>query len=280
MRFGIYLPSVNRFADPGALVEIACAAEESGWDGVFLWDHVAWTTGEGPARIADTWVTLGAMASRTGRVRIGPLVTPAARRRPQKLAREAVSVDRLSGGRLTLGVGLGSPAEEEFGAFGEEADARIRAQRLDEGLELVRSLWSGGPVEFEGVHHRASTSGFVPGPVQSPRIPIWVAGSAKPRPIARAARWDGMFPMSSGWPEKEYGAAEYASIRRRIEGLRGDDGGGFDLVHASVSRPLPEAEEVAEMGAAGVTWWLSSFFVDGSPEDAMALASVRPPRAE
>jgi alkanesulfonate monooxygenase SsuD/methylene tetrahydromethanopterin reductase-like flavin-dependent oxidoreductase (luciferase family) len=276
VRFGLYLPTVNDFADPEALIEIARVAERSGWDGVFLWDHVAWATAGGPARILDTWVTLGAIAARTSRIRIGPLVTPAARRRPHKLAREAVTLDRLAAGRLTLGVGLGAPAEMEFAAFGEDGAARSRARRLDEALDLMARLWSGEAVDFEGAYHRASTTGFMPRPVQLPRVPIWVAGSARPRPIERAARWDGMFPMPAEWPRSEYSHADFAAIRERMEALRGDGTGPFDLVHATASGSRPTTAEVDAMGAVGVTWWLTSFFVDDSPGQALAIAAEPP----
>jgi alkanesulfonate monooxygenase SsuD/methylene tetrahydromethanopterin reductase-like flavin-dependent oxidoreductase (luciferase family) len=124
------------------------------------------------------------------------MVTPLARRRPWKLARETVTIDHLSGGRLILGVGLGIPADLEFGAFGEEPDDRERATKLDEGLDVLTGLWSGEPFSYDGQHFTVADVQFLPTPVQRPRIPIWVAQMyPHRRPLRRAARWDGLVPM-------------------------------------------------------------------------------------
>ncbi|MDP9364041.1 MAG: LLM class flavin-dependent oxidoreductase, partial [Chloroflexota bacterium] len=193
MRYGLNLPPFGDFADPRALAALARDAEAAGWDGFFIWDHVVYDPSFHP--IADPWVGLAAVALATERVRLGTLVTPLARRRPWQVAREAASLDRLSGGRLVLGVGLGDPAPWDFGFFGEEEDARVRARRLDEGLEIVAGLWSGRPVSHEGEHCRLREVTFLPTPVQRPRVPIWVGGwwPNKP-PMRRAARWDGVVP--------------------------------------------------------------------------------------
>src|SRR5688500_7415612 len=124
------------------------AAEASGWDGVFYWDHL-YTSPAAPMPVADPWIVLGAVAARTSRVLLGPTVTPLPRRRPQKVAREAVTLDRLSGGRLVLGVGLGNPPEE-FSAFGDHANRPALGNRLDEALDVVTGLWHGTPFNYEG----------------------------------------------------------------------------------------------------------------------------------
>ena len=113
---------------------------------------------------------------RTTRIRIGTMIAPLSRRRPGKLARETVSVDRLSGGRLILGVGLGDPVQVDFGFFGETTDANIRAQRLDEGLDILNGLWAGQPFSYQGEHCQLEEVRFLPTPVRQPRIPIWVGG--------------------------------------------------------------------------------------------------------
>ena len=139
VRFGISVPNFAEYADPRLLTALAREAEAAGWDGFFLWDHIlierSWRM-----PMADPWVALAAIAAATERIRLGPLVTPLARRRPWKVARETVTLDHLSGGRTILGVGLGHPPEAEYAAFGEEPDARVRALKLDEGLDVLTGL--------------------------------------------------------------------------------------------------------------------------------------------
>src|SRR3954451_3790736 len=182
---GIFVPPFDELVDPTVMADLAEGAEQRGWDGFFLWDHVAYRE---PVRaVADPWVTLAAIACNTERLRIGPMVTPLARRRVHKLARETVTLDRLSSGRLTLGVGLGSDRNDEFERFGEVTDARERARLLDEGLDRLSGYWAG---ELE------------PLPAQQPRIPVWVAARwPHRRPLRRAARWDGLFPIDLPGPE-------------------------------------------------------------------------------
>src|SRR5258705_2421092 len=168
-RRGIFVAPFEGLADAGVLARLAARAEEAGWDGFFLWDHVDYRA---PVRaLADPWVSLAAIACATERLVIGPLVTPPARRRIHKLARETVTLDRLSGGRLVFGAGLGSDNSGEFSKFGEIADARERAALLDDGLEQLAAYWAG---EFE------------PRPVQQPRIPVWLAARwPNRRPVRR-----------------------------------------------------------------------------------------------
>jgi alkanesulfonate monooxygenase SsuD/methylene tetrahydromethanopterin reductase-like flavin-dependent oxidoreductase (luciferase family) len=215
------------------VAQLAARAEQRGWHGFFVWDHVAYRD---PVRaLADPWITLAAVAAATDRVTIGPLVTPIPRRRPHQLARETVTLDRLSGGRLVLGVGLGSPRTGEFDAerFGEEGDPRARARLLDDGLELLTSYWDG---EFE------------PRPVQRPRIPVWVAATwPNRRPLRRAARWDGLFPVELPGPE------DLAELRAEVEAMREDDG-PFDYVVTN-----PAGTDPAPWIEAGATWCLSGF---------------------
>src|SRR5690348_3988669 len=132
------LPNVGEYGDPKLLVSLACQAEAAGWAGAFVWDHVAYRERGWP--VADPYVAVAAIAQATTWIRLGVMVTAMARRRPWKLAREAASLDVLSDGRLVLGVGLGSQGREEFAAFGEDPDPRVRAARLDEGLAIVSGL--------------------------------------------------------------------------------------------------------------------------------------------
>jgi alkanesulfonate monooxygenase SsuD/methylene tetrahydromethanopterin reductase-like flavin-dependent oxidoreductase (luciferase family) len=141
LRQAIDVPPFGELADPRVLAGLAAAAEERGWDGFFVWDHIVYRA---PVRaVADPWVALAAVACATSRLRIGPLVTPLSRRRVHKLARETVTLDLLSSGRLTLGVGLGSARNGELEPFGEVADPRERALLLDHGLADLSTYWAG-----------------------------------------------------------------------------------------------------------------------------------------
>ncbi len=195
MLHALTLPPYGALADPDALVKVAVAAERAGWDAVFLWDHVLRREGD-PQETADCWVAMAAIAVATERIRIGPMVTPITRRRPIKLSRECTTLDHLSGGRLTLGLGLGVDTTRELSAFGEVVDARTRGARLDEGAELLCAFWSGDEVDFRGEHFIADRVTVLPQPVQRPRIPLWFAarGGAR-KPVMRAARYDGLFPI-------------------------------------------------------------------------------------
>ena len=191
MHHGICLANIGTYSDPRVGVRVAEAAEASGWDGVFIWDHLAFVWG---APAADPWITLAAVAGATSRVRIGTAVTPVARRRPQVLAHEVATLDVLSGGRVVFGAGLGgSPVE--FGKFGEPTDAAVRAAMLDEGLDLLRRFWSGDEVTHRGDHFTVEGVRLAPTPVQ-PRVPIWIGGN-RPASLRRAARWDGWLADSA-----------------------------------------------------------------------------------
>ncbi len=194
MRYGVTLPNVG--VEANDLVALAVEAEMAGWDGVFLWDcvHIA---DERPEKLAicDPWMALAAMAMRTERVRLGTMVTPLSRRRPWKVARETVPLDRLSHGRLILPVGLGAIDDGGFSKVGEELDRKVRAELLDESLDILAGLWSGQPFHYDGKHYQVGEMAFLPTPMQTPRIPIWVV-AAWPRPTSmrRALRWDGILP--------------------------------------------------------------------------------------
>lgn len=250
MRFAAFLPIFGELAEPGVVGELSAFAEESGWDGVFVWDHITYRS---PVTdVADPWVTLAAMACATSRVTIGPLVTPIARRRPSKLARETVSVDRLSRGRLVFGAGLGGDNSREFDGLGDEADPRARARLLDEGLDVLLALWSGEPVSHHGEAYEVDGLAFRPTPVQQPRIPVWVAARYPNRaPVRRAARYDGLFPIDLDSP------AHLAELMAVVDDHRPAEAAGrpFDVaVVAPEGGGRPE-----EFAEAGATWWLREF---------------------
>src|SRR3954471_3468866 len=199
MPVAIFLPIFGELAEPRLVADLAAEAEDAGWDGVFVWDHMLYR--EPVSDIADPWITLAAIAMATERVRIGPMVTPLPRRRPQKLARETLSLDRLSGGRLTLGIGLGGDPGGELTAFGEELDPPRRGRMLDEGLQLLVDLWSGENVLHRGEHFVAEDARLRPVAVQEPRTPIWIgARHGFTRPLQRAARYEGLFPVNVAQP--------------------------------------------------------------------------------
>ena len=276
MRSGLFLPLFDQLADPALVARFAGEAEEVGWHGVFVWDHVRWR--EPVVEVADPWITLAAIATSTAGVRLGPMVTPLARRRPVKVARETATLDRLSGGRLTLGVGLGS---DEFGSeysmTGEETDDRRRARMLDESLEILAAAWSGEPVHHRGEHYVVDGMRFLPRPVQRPGVPVWVAGFyGKPRPLRRAARHQGFFPVNLEHPE------QLADIVARLTSLREEAGEDpaepYDVVAA-----LPPGGDPAPYAAAGATWWVVDFpgdAVGGSGARGDPRRSIRPRRSD
>lgn len=253
MKYGIYLPNFGAWGDARVMAELARDAEEAGWDGFFIWDHIAGL----PLPIVDPWVALAAVAMNTRRIRIGTTVTPLPRRRPWKLARETVSIDHLSGGRLTLGVGTGL-GNAEWEDLGEETDKLKRGAMLDEGLSVLVGLWSGEPFSFEGQYYHVEGAQFLPAPVQRPRIPVWVGGFwPKKRPFRRAAQWDGAFPIFEVETEEQE-LAQLAEAVRYLEECR-KDGHPLDIISAgstSGDDRARAAEVVAPRADLGVTWWL------------------------
>jgi len=278
-RCAVGVPTVSTFGDPRMLVELAVAAEEAGWDGFFLWDHLLWH--EPGGHVADPTVVISAIAARTERIRFGIMVNLLARRRAAKVARETVTLDVLSGGRLIVGAGLGSlPAE--FTAFGENADPRVRAARLDESLHLLDALWTGQPVTFHGEYLTATDVTMLPRPVQRPRIPIWCGGRWPNRPpFRRAARWDGVLPTHTGYglgetmpPDELRAVIRYTRVHRTADGP-------FDVAlegRTDGSAADRGGQLVAAYVRAGLTWWIEALgWWRGTPADAMARVRQGPP---
>jgi alkanesulfonate monooxygenase SsuD/methylene tetrahydromethanopterin reductase-like flavin-dependent oxidoreductase (luciferase family) len=263
MRFAVAVPNFGDFAAPRVVAGLARRAEDAGWDGLFVWDHI--THRKALRRtIADPWVLLTAAALATERIRLGTMITPVARRRVSKLAREVTTLDRLTGGRMILGVGLGAPIPGEFGSFGETTDPKELAARLDEGLTALSLLWSGEPVTFRGEHVVVEDVTFLPAPVQRPRVPVWVGGEWPARPpMRRAARWDGAMPIllpGDGGKPLPPDAATVREIHGFLTGERtriGRGGEPFDLVMSGPSPAAPAAatDLVAPLAEAGATWW-------------------------
>lgn len=276
--FGLGVPNGGEFADPDVLVEVAVTAEAAGWDGVFVWDHVIRRRPWAP--MADPWVALAAMAVVTERIVLGPMVTPLARRRPSVVARQATTLDLLSGGRLRLGVGLGAPADE-FTRFGEDADPRRRAELLDESLELIERLWSGEPVSFRGRRVSADDVQFLPRPARG-RIPIWVAGGwPGGAPFRRAARHDGVWPVAAagGYLSVEEFTDCVAAVRRHRAAA--GRSGPFDACFIDRSSGPADrrvARDVPRLVDIGMTWWVESLDDPAIPlADHLARVAAGPP---
>jgi alkanesulfonate monooxygenase SsuD/methylene tetrahydromethanopterin reductase-like flavin-dependent oxidoreductase (luciferase family) len=249
MRFAVNVPNFGAFCDPRVMVTLAREAEAAGWDGFFIWDHVLWLAPENQP-VAEPWVTLAAIAATTERIRLGPLITPLPRRRPWQVARQAVTLDQLSGGRLTLGVGIGGDWFGDYSRFGEPADARIHGAQLDEALAILEGPWSGEPFSFAGEHYSIGEAQFLPRPLQQPRIPIWVAGVwPGTRPFRRAARYDGVAPMSR--MDRPLTPEEVRELRAYMQQHRASEE-PFDVV---ISGPPLREEQYAAHAAAGVTWY-------------------------
>jgi alkanesulfonate monooxygenase SsuD/methylene tetrahydromethanopterin reductase-like flavin-dependent oxidoreductase (luciferase family) len=262
MRYAVNVPNFEDYSDVRTVAGLAADAEAAGWDGFFVWDHLAFVKAW-KLRVADPWMLLTGVALATERLRLGPMVTPVPRRRPWKLARETVTLDRLSGGRLILGVGLGEPPEDEYGSFGEPTDPVVRAAMLDEGLEVLTRLWSGETVSFEGRHYRVEEVAFQPTPVQQPRIPIWVAGAWPRRgPLRRAARFDGSCPLKvdAGGELVVLEPGDVRELRAVVDRHREDPAAPFDVMLGGATPEDPAAARamLEPLAEAGVTWWQES----------------------
>ncbi|MFK4085242.1 LLM class flavin-dependent oxidoreductase [Kribbella sp. NPDC020789] len=267
MRAAVWLPLFDELADPLVVARLAASAEEAGWDGFFVWDHLFWR--EPVKAVADPWITLAAMACATERLRLGPMVTPVARRRPVQLLKETTTLDVLSGGRLTLGVGIGSDRfAGEYSRTGETTDDRARAEQLDESLSILKAGWSGEPVVHRGKHYLVDGVRFQPRPAQG-QVPIWVAGfPGNLKPIRRAAQYDGFFPVNLS------SADELAEATARLQQAFGLDAlpDGYDVVVAIEPGMEPKPFEEA-----GATWGLTDLdFITLGLADIQAIIAAGP----
>lgn len=260
MRFAVGLPNFGEYAEVATLAELARDAEAAGWHGFFLGDHLV-VPGQLEAPTCDPWVALTAVAMVTEQLTLGPLITPLARRRPWMAAREAFSLDRLSGGRLVIGTGIGHPPEE-FSLFGEEDEAGERAARLDETIDLLELFASGRPVDYDGRHYTVKGASLAPGPAPGrDHVPIWSATywpPTRPDAMPRAARADGVFLLVPDYrtdAPSYLSAADIAGARDAIAAERGDT--DFDIVLGGVTEPGALAG-FEGMTAAGVSWWVEA----------------------
>lgn len=252
MRYGFILPG----GSAAEQLELAVLAETAGWDGVFVCE-----AGYG----LDPWCLLSVMAVRTERIRLGTMLTALPWRRPWKLAGQLITLDQLSAGRAVLTVGLGAP-DAGHAATGEQVDRRIRAERLDEGLDILFGLMSGAPVH-QGRHYQVDLTEWqqLSGPlrpVQQPRIPVWVVGAwPRPRSMQRVVRCDGLVPYCLD-PQTGGRQTRPADVPEMLAWIDGHGGRrpGFDVViegETAAGDPAGAAT-VAEWERAGGTWWLES----------------------
>ncbi|TMI27283.1 LLM class flavin-dependent oxidoreductase [Candidatus Bathyarchaeota archaeon] len=249
MKCGFVLPGGD--AQTGG--DMASAAENAGWDGLFVWEPV-WGI--------DAWVTLAVAAVRTKKIRLGTMISPLSRMRPWKLASEALTLDRLSKGRVIISVGLGS-IDTGFKQFGEETDRKTRAELVDESLEIVTGLWHGQPFNYSGKHYRVRETKFMlpPPPVQKPRIPIWIVGAwPKAKSMGRALRYDGILPtiaQSDGsfarpGVEDVRKVAEFVQTKRSVKKR-------FDIV-VEADNTTSALKQASQFAKAGATWWIDSMW--------------------
>jgi alkanesulfonate monooxygenase SsuD/methylene tetrahydromethanopterin reductase-like flavin-dependent oxidoreductase (luciferase family) len=263
VKYGFVLP----WGDARTAADLAALAEHHGWDGFFVFESV-WGV--------DAWVMLAAAAMTTSRIRLGTLLTPLPRRRPWDLAGQTAAVDNLSGGRVILSVGLGA-VHGGWLAFEPDPGRRVRAELLDEGLDVLTGLWGGPPFEYDGKHYRVTPSDFMPppSPVQRPRIPIWVVGGwPSVRSMARAARYDGWLPnvlrkgtAGPSTPADIRAGTEWIRDFRTVEGLRVD---GYDVICEGTTPgddPEAGAAQVRPWAEAGATWWIEADW--GQPREAV-----------
>jgi hypothetical protein len=288
LKFGVTLPNLGVRCDARTLAELAYHAEQSGWDGVFVWDSLYQDLQDPRYQdVYDPWITLSAIAMRTERVRIGTMVTPIARRRPWKLARETVTLDHLSNGRVTLPVGLGAVGHGAFSKLGEAGDRKTRAKMLDEGLRVLTGLWTGKPFTFNGHYYHVDDVTFLPKPLQQPRIPIWVVGAwPREKSMDRAIRFDGILPtkMNSDGSTNHMTPADIREMKTFISKNRGTIT-TYDIVmegHSSGEDPDKALEKVGPYADAGVSWWLEAVWdtPDGfaGPDEILERIRRGPPK--
>jgi alkanesulfonate monooxygenase SsuD/methylene tetrahydromethanopterin reductase-like flavin-dependent oxidoreductase (luciferase family) len=283
VRASVDLPTFAEFSDLRLLARVAAAAEDAGWDGVHLWEHVNWPFGA-PLPTADPWLAASVVAQATTRVQVAMMVCPLPRRLPHEVARQSTTMHELTGGRFVLGVGSGGGGDfdaAELAAFGTTTDARVRGEQLDEGLEVVLALWSGQPVHHRGRHWTADGVTFLPASPWAPdhaAVPVWVAGGwGAPRPRRRAARFDAYAPVRFNGPP--WGPQDVTAARALLDAERPVDlPGRTALVLGGTSDGGEGAERLAALDEAGLDWWSEGLWSPGRDLDAALRRVAAGPR--
>lgn len=274
MQYGFIIP----MGDPQTIVQLTKEAEEAGWDGVFYYDAICIQNGQ----MFDPWVIMTAMALNTRRVRLGAIVSPLSRRRPWKVARETMTLDHISNGRLVLPVGLGALDDGGFGKVGDAVDRKERAELLDESLEILTGLWSGQPFSYDGKHYHMQEMTFLPRPIQQPRIPIWVVGAwPSKKSMQRVTRYDGILPNkipadSPFTPDDIRGIKAYVEERRTLTTP-------FDIVWEGETPGNDRQQAIDIIGPfaeAGITWWTESRWTTSNLDVIRERINQGPPRID
>jgi alkanesulfonate monooxygenase SsuD/methylene tetrahydromethanopterin reductase-like flavin-dependent oxidoreductase (luciferase family) len=278
LRTAIDIAPLGELADPRDIVRLGVAAEAAGWDGISIWDSLGASVG---TAAADPFVTLAGVAAATHRLRLITSVLAVTRRRPQLVAQAVGTLDRLSGGRVTLGVGAGGdPGDYE--PFGEAYAVTDRIARFGEAVSLIDRYLRGGAVVQEGPGYVARGVAVGPSPVQRPRPPIWVGGrrSGALRMAGRLDGWVGV-AMSEDGASMTMTADELRASAERVLSERrraGADGQPFDIALLGRSDP-GDGDQVRRFREAGVTWWLESLSpLRGTVDDLLAIVEAGPPR--
>jgi alkanesulfonate monooxygenase SsuD/methylene tetrahydromethanopterin reductase-like flavin-dependent oxidoreductase (luciferase family) len=280
LHYGLYVPNFGKTADAHTFAELAYEAEISGWDGFFLWDHLIQWDQRIP--ICDSFIALAAMALNTKNIRIGTTVTPLPKLKPWIVARQTASLDNLSNGRMILGVGIGEEESTDYERWGEVADKKILAEKLDESLEIIAGLWRGKSFSYEGKHYSISKkTAFLPAPKQKPRIPVWVGGfRPRKRPFRRAAKWDGVLPLHLGHPIRPE-PKHLRDILTHIKEHRTSTA-PFDVAIIGWNTGKDRAKNLKKIGPyaeEGLTWWLESLYTKrDSAKEMRARIRMGPPR--
>lgn len=271
MKFAFSFANFGYLGDVRTLTRLAVEAEKAGWDAVFLWDHVNWVD---MGSHVDPWITLGLIADRTEKILIGTSITPVARRRPTKLAREILTLHQISGGRFIFGAGNGV-WPSEFDDLGDASDLRERAEMLDEGLGLLQSLWRGDAVDHQGPHYRAKAQSFAP---EGADIPIWLGATWPNRkPFRRAARYDGVMAVNQDF-FTELTVEEVAQIAGYIREHRDIDA-PFNLSVGAFTSDDPKAdvERARALEEAGANWWQDGAYPPAETLEALEARIRRGP---
>jgi len=276
LQFGVYLPDFGKALQPRALIELAGEAEDCGWDGFFLWDHMVEWNRHTP--VYDAFTCLAAIATNTKRIRIGTAVTPIPFLKPWIIARQAITLDQLSNGRLILGVGLGSEESCDYERFGESGDNKVLAEKLDESLDVISGLWGGKPFTYAGKHYTLNDPVFLPHKIQKPRIPIWVAGYwPRKGPFRRAVKWDGVIPLR--FPGNLLEPNELRTVVEYIKSLRGNADDFAVAIIGSTMNQRRNTEKVEQYARAGMTWWFENVYAKrDSFESLRRLIRLGPPQ--
>ena len=294
MKYGLDITSAGPWGRPDQIAELAALAEQRGWDGVFCEDYLCFPSGDdaphgsAPPDTYDVWITLALVALATSRITLGTMVTPLPARTPASVALQALTVDHLSRGRLVLGVGLGDDERSNFAALGQTDTLRTRAEKLDEGLEVITRLWSGEQASYAGRHHVLDDARMRPRPVAQPRIPIWVGGQlTRSRPRARALRWDGAclyrIAPTDGW--EDVTPDDVRRLRADAD-VRPGGGAGFTILVGGRERADDAAGSardrayVSALAEAGADWWQEYVPPRLSHDEARRLVEAGPLRAE